>query len=218
MKDERSSRSYKVTGNYEGKSAESRRKERRNLLIETGIRLIGSQGYASVSLNAICAEAGLTKRYFYESFANVEELLNRAFRRIAAELQKEVIEKIGAQATPKAMITAGFRSFYEYIQAHPERGRVFLIEAMSVHPTRADLFNSGGGDVSRFVLTAARPFVKETQLPANVLTIMSQGTVGAAIFVGQNWIASGYQQPIDELVEGVSEICFGIAGRFNVSL
>lgn len=218
MKKAGGARAYKATRSYDGKTADARREERRETLIETGIQLFGGQGYASVSLNAVCADAGLTKRYFYESFASVEELLAQAFKQIDAELQQEVIQSISAQATPRDMITEGFRSFYQYIQANPERGRVFLVEALAVHSARGKLLGGGGGDVSEFLLSATKSFLSEERLPEAVLTVMAQGAVGAAIFVGQNWIASGYQQPIDELVEGVSEICFGIAARLNVSL
>ena len=95
---------------------------------------------------------------------------------------------------------------------------MFLIEALSVHPARSDLLGNGGGEVSEFLLKTTRQHMKEDALAEAVLSAVAQGAVGAAIFVGQNWIASGYQQPIEELVQAVSEICFGIGERLNISL
>ncbi len=218
MKDAKTAKSYRVTGKYDGRSADARRTERRQLLLETAIRLIGRQGYATVSLNAICGNAGLTKRYFYESFDGVEALLTEAFRQISTELQQHVIRQITGQKTPADMISAGLRAFFEYIQAHPERGRVYLVEALAVTSLRADLLGRGGGDLSPFLLATTQQFIATDTVSKSVLTVMAQGTIGAAIFVGQNWIASNYQQPIDELVQGVSEICLGIAQRLNIPL
>lgn len=218
MKESSSLQPYNVSRKYDGKSADSRRKQRRDILIESAIRLFGGKGYGAVSLNAICAEAKMNKRYFYESFADVEALLTEVYRCISKEIQQQVIKQIAAQCTPKGMITSGFQSFFEYIRAHPERGRVYLIEALSVHPVRNDLLGNGGGEVSEFLLKTTRQHMKGEALPESVLNAMAQGAVGAAIFVGQNWITSGYQQPVEELVQAVSEICFGIGQRLNIPL
>ena len=209
---------YKATRNYDGKSAEKRRGERRQQLIETCIQMVGREGYAAASLNGICAEAGLTKRYFYESFDGVESLLRQSFRQISNELQQQVIAQIGGQKTPEAMITAGFRAFFEYIRDNPERGRVFLVESLSVNATRNEFLGNGGGSVSPFLVATTLQFVDEEVLPQPVMSAMAQGAVGAAIFVGQNWIASEFKQPIEELVQAVSEICFGIGQRLHIDL
>ncbi len=209
---------YQVTRTYDGRSAEERRSERRDILLETGIRVIGSEGYSSISLNILCSEAGLTKRYFYESFKSVGELLRQAFQRISAEIQQEVITQIGNQESPDKMIKAGFQAFFEYLRSNPERARVFLIEALSITDARTNLFASGGGAVADFLLSTTHQFVTDDRIPKSVMTIMAQGAIGAAIFVGQNWIASECEQPVEELVQGVSEICFGIARQLNIPL
>ena len=113
MNDSSGAQPYNVSRQYDGKSADSRRSERRGVLVESAIRLFGEKGYGAVSLNAICAEAKMNKRYFYESFANLEALLIEAYRLISKEIQREVIQNIAAQDTPKNMITAGFQSFFE---------------------------------------------------------------------------------------------------------
>src|SRR2546421_10541252 len=65
--------------NYAGLSAEERRLARRERLIEGAIRAYGELGYRNTTVKAVCEAAGLTERYFYESFANSEALLVAAF-------------------------------------------------------------------------------------------------------------------------------------------
>ncbi|MGH9792076.1 MAG: TetR/AcrR family transcriptional regulator, partial [Candidatus Acidiferrales bacterium] len=48
--------------------------ERRARLIQAGVQVFGTKGFHSATVKQICAEAGLTERYFYESFENLNAL------------------------------------------------------------------------------------------------------------------------------------------------
>lgn len=213
---ETTKRSYSPSGQYDGKSAEVRREGRKALLLETGIALIGQEGFAAVSLNRLCAQAGLTKRYFYESFDTMESLLGQAFHLIFAELKQDLIQQIASKPTPRGMIEAALEGFYRYLQRYPERGRVFLIEALCIPVSRQQFFDEE--EISAVLLLTSRQFMRQAPPPDPVLNVMAQSAVGAARFVGQKWIASGYQQPIHELVAGVSELCFGLGERMGIDL
>ena len=60
---------------YAGKSAEQRRAERRAALVEAAVAIWQEHGWAAVTMRGVCARAGLTDRYFYESFADRDALL-----------------------------------------------------------------------------------------------------------------------------------------------
>lgn len=60
---------------YGGRSAEERRAHRRARLIDAAVELWREQGWSGVTMRGVCAAAGLTDRYFYESFADRDELL-----------------------------------------------------------------------------------------------------------------------------------------------
>jgi AcrR family transcriptional regulator len=73
---------------YGGKTATERRDERRERLLDAGLELFGTDGFAAVTIEALCAEAGLNPRYFYEQFATREELLGAVYERhVVAVLQ-----------------------------------------------------------------------------------------------------------------------------------
>jgi AcrR family transcriptional regulator len=61
---------------YGGVSAAEREESRRASLIEAARRIIAEHGIAAVSAEQVCQLAGLTKRYFYESFATRDALLD----------------------------------------------------------------------------------------------------------------------------------------------
>ena len=64
------------TGRYGGRTAGERRAERRQRLLDAGLHLFGGgPGYRATSVSALCEEAGLSTRQFYEEFSNLEEVL-----------------------------------------------------------------------------------------------------------------------------------------------
>jgi len=65
---------YQVTMPFRGVSAEDRRTDRRNRLVEAAFGIAGTEGAGALGVGRVCLAAGLTKRYFYESFASVTEL------------------------------------------------------------------------------------------------------------------------------------------------
>src|SRR3954468_13388913 len=64
-----------VTRAYRGVPADERREQRRQRLVETALDCLHDEGLAGVSVRSVCARARLTPRYFYESFADLDELL-----------------------------------------------------------------------------------------------------------------------------------------------
>lgn len=60
---------------YGGRTLDQRRATRRDQLIETGLDCLFSEGLSGISVRTICTQAKLTPRYFYENFANLDELL-----------------------------------------------------------------------------------------------------------------------------------------------
>jgi AcrR family transcriptional regulator len=65
---------YQVTMPFKGVSADDRRSDRRNRLVQAAFELAGTEGAGALGVGRVCLAAGLTKRYFYESFASLAQL------------------------------------------------------------------------------------------------------------------------------------------------
>ena len=92
---------------YRGVSAADRRHQRREQLIEAGLQLFGTRGIAAVGIVDVCAEAGLTKRYFYENFASIDALAEAVFEHVTGNLVAVVAPAIeaGAGRDPRPALT-----------------------------------------------------------------------------------------------------------------
>jgi AcrR family transcriptional regulator len=130
-------------------------KSRAEMAQETTDRLIAvarntfaTEGFAAVSLDAVAAEAGVTRGALHHHFTNKAGLFEAVLRRIDAEIGVE-IDRVW-EATPDPW--AGFQAcFHTYLDAilRPDRRRIVLQDAPAVLGNKAYeiLFGSGLADV-----------------------------------------------------------------------
>ncbi|OMC42625.1 hypothetical protein A5742_30510 [Mycolicibacterium fortuitum] len=116
---------------YGGVTGEQRIAERRRKLIEAGLNLFGSGDSSNVRVKDVVVEAGLTERYFYESFSDLGSLFDAVL-----EATMDVIERDVEAAILKApddglsRVSAGLRTSVEVLAADPRMIRIVFVEAL----------------------------------------------------------------------------------------
>jgi AcrR family transcriptional regulator len=171
----------KATRRYGGQSQERRVEERREKLMRAAAALYGRLGPAGASVTAICAEAGLTPRYFYESFLNREALLLAVFGAVCERL----LEQIGAAIDPADPAASGVRAFFGLLAEHPDLARVFLVEA---EHDDAAMRAVGRATMIRFA---------EMLMPDGPDALAKAGAIGAILRMARFWIEDGRRQPAE---------------------
>ena len=83
-----------VVRSYRGVDAETRRNQRREQLLEACLDVVANSGIAATSVEAICSSAGLSKRYFYESFQDRDAILVSALDRVFSPLPGRLAEEL----------------------------------------------------------------------------------------------------------------------------
>ena len=126
------------SGVYRGVSAEQRAAERRLRLLDAALEVWADPGQRT-TMTAICAAAGLTERYFYESFAGLDEALLAVMDRIAEEIEQvtDAAADAASGGDPVAQATAVLDAFVGLIAADPRKGRVAIVEAGAMPALRA---------------------------------------------------------------------------------
>ena len=81
---------YQVTMPFKGVSADTRRDERRSRLVEAAFSIAGTEGAGALGVGRVCHAAGLTKRYFYESFSTLAELQSAVVDHAIARMSERV--------------------------------------------------------------------------------------------------------------------------------
>jgi AcrR family transcriptional regulator len=80
---------------YRGVSAVERIEGRRARFLVAALDVVGRVGVTAATVDAVCAEAGLTKRYFYESFKNLDGLLEAVLENLHTSLLDDIHEQLG---------------------------------------------------------------------------------------------------------------------------
>lgn len=105
-----------------------RKEARRRLLIDAGIVVIGDVGIANTRLRNICAEAGLTDRYFYESFPNLQAFATAVVQEVALQLGSRVIARWADADSGPAHVRIVAEEMVRFIEEDPRRGRILFLE------------------------------------------------------------------------------------------
>lgn len=187
---------------YRGVSAEQRRAERRQRLVAAGAEVIGAAGFHAATVRAVCVEAGLTERYFYESFEKREALLVAVYQHLIAQLSAQVVGAMERSARqPQAMIRAALTAYYRYLQRHPRAARVMLIEVYGVSPQMDRLYRSATRDFMALLRDVSRSLQPRALPPGVDEELLSGGLIGAVILIATQWLLSGCRKPRAAVVE-----------------
>jgi AcrR family transcriptional regulator len=127
-----------VTRAYRGVPAGQRREERRARLLETALDCLHADGLAGVSVRSICARARLTPRYFYESFADLDELLCATVDAVADEIAaRSLAARAAAPADDTgAQIRAAIDAGYGVVATDARKATAVLVAATGHGPLR----------------------------------------------------------------------------------
>lgn len=79
------------TRRYRGLDADERRRTRDRQLREACLDVVAEQGVTAMTAELVCARAGLSKRYFYESFTDRDALLVAVLEDLFRQVNRAVV-------------------------------------------------------------------------------------------------------------------------------
>lgn len=170
---------------YGGLSAKQRQADRRDRLIVAAIQVSARTGREGATVAAICAEAGLTARYFYESFANRDALFLAAFGRV----QDELFARIAPFAAGRDPVRGALTGFFSVLAEYPGPARVFLVELEETEPAMKELGRAASARFGALFAPAAAPE-----------SLAQAGVAGAIVHIARRWVRGGFREPVDAVV------------------
>lgn len=111
---------------YGGRSGDERAAERRDALVAAAFALVAEHGWRALTIASTCTAAGLNKRYFYESFTGVEEVIAAVTTRLADEAIATTLAAAGPAPSPEQAVHDGITAFVTHLTDDPRRARVLF--------------------------------------------------------------------------------------------
>lgn len=215
-----------VQRRWRGREPADRVADRRAQLVEAGLELMGTAGARGVSMRGVCRQAGLTERYFYESFGHVDELLVEVLELVVLQARDALFAALDtAPAELGPLIRHGVRAFTGFLLADPRRGRVMFVESQ----VTAALASRGATLVAEFTVPIAGVF-RSQALPTDPADPTDRGATGsgpddtdvdlnalaifgALAFLYRRWLRPGERAVSEErFVEHVAQVIERLAG------
>lgn len=190
-----------VTRPWRGESAQDRRLQRRERLLEAALNAFAQHGIAKTTMRDICVGARLTERYFYESFSSTEH----AFDEVYALLKIELVQRVASalmtgQRDIECLARDGLHAFYTFIKEDSRRGKIMLIDAVSANQLSLERSRGAMKEYVAMIENLADEFVAPATRQKVDVEWIAWGLLGMAVQVGTIWISEGMRRPVDEVV------------------
>lgn len=113
---------------YGGISGAQRRQQRRSRLLEAALEVMARDEWRDVTVERLCADAGLNKRYFYESFSEVDAVAGAVIDDIATAVRDATLLAVfDARMKPlEQQAFAAVKAVVHSLVDDPRRARVLL--------------------------------------------------------------------------------------------
>ena len=174
---------------------------RRQQLIDAATRVYGEHGYRHSGVKQVCDAAGLTQRYFYESFSHSDELLIACYEQAARQLRE--INMAAAEAMKDNRLHrshAMLCAYFGYLRDNPRVARLLLLDirgiSAAVDQAIDEALKASSDDMTRALAEPGENFDE----------LLQAGILGGVIHIALHWMASGYAQPIERVVEAALKL------------
>jgi AcrR family transcriptional regulator len=106
----------------------------RTRLLEAVGRAVAERGYAAATIDDVVRRAGVSKKTFYDHFADKQDCFLAAYEAAGEQLLERVREAHATEADWLERTRAGIAAYLRWLAAEPALARVFLIEVAAAGP------------------------------------------------------------------------------------
>lgn len=194
---------------YGGLSNEQRKAERKERFLEAGLEVFGTVGIRGAKVRTLCKAAGLTERYFYESFTDTDDLFCAVYQQQVLAFQSFLMDSM--PDLPKELeprIRKCLHLFFSFMR--DERVvRVLYLESLAGSEGIIEMYHQQvmlQADMATMMIHTDNPDISLSEDAAASIGLAINGaTTGSA----SQWMLSGYKMPVEQLVEGCTLVVLG---------
>jgi AcrR family transcriptional regulator len=165
----------------------------------------GERGAGSVTVAHVVARAGVSRRTFYDLFADREECFLAAFEEAVERMAAQVLEAYEHEGAWRERIRAGLWALLMFLDEEPSTAKLCIVESLAAGPrvlerravvVRALVAVIDEGQAATATATARRTPRKASQLPP----LTAEGVVGAVLSVIHTRLSEPKARPLTSLL------------------
>jgi AcrR family transcriptional regulator len=198
---------------YGGKSAQERTEDRRSRLLQATVSLLAERGESGATMTAICARAGLTERYFYESFAHREDALLAALDHVSDQIAAAALGIVeNTPGSPEERVHAVMASFVDLVSREPELGLVAVVHSSATPSLRARRHELIG-TFADLVAREAAVLYGEDAWPADRARLQGMVYIAGFAELVASWLTGEVELSAEQLTDTASDLFISLSRR-----
>jgi AcrR family transcriptional regulator len=192
---------------YGGMTGAERAARRRGQLLDAALELYGTHGFAATSVKDICREAGLTDRYFYESFRDSNDCFTALYDHVTGELFSLVAVRVAAAPPePEPQARAAIETFVGALADDRRKARIVFAEPSSAGEEAERHVRANLNRFSKLVAATAAPHLP-SETPIALVDLGAVSLVGAIERVIIEWQDGHLDATIHAVTEQLILLC-----------
>jgi AcrR family transcriptional regulator len=186
---------------YRGITAAERREQRRQQLLDAGLELFGTEGYAGTSIRSLSAAASVNSRYFYESFSSREDLLYHVYLGIVSDIATKAAAALAEERTIEGQARSALKAGWIALTEDPRRARIVALEVVGVSDRLEELRRATRHALADITVTRALAVASDGVELRLDPVLTSRFLIGGVVEVLVDWIHGEVDASVDDLIE-----------------
>lgn len=193
---------------YAGQTASEREAGRRARLLATIHDVVGTQGYAALKVERVCALASVSTRNFYTLYPNKEA----AFVDLYADLTDQSVHRVLASLTETAArpmaerVPAAFLAYLEPIFADLRSARIQFVEVVGLSPQIEETRLRYRERLIELIEAEGATAVARGEVADRDWRFAALALIGATTAIAYDWVLRTQHQPIEQLEKQLTEL------------
>ncbi len=195
-------------GYYGGRSAADRRAERRARLLDAGLQMFGTVGYAMSPVGAICKAANLSNRQYYEEFADREALLIALYDDINNKALEAVSAALAELESPTFVdrVRTALEAYVSYTASDLRRAQVAYVQIVGVTPAIEAFRLEWRRRWVNLISELVRAAIERGEVHERDYNLAASAYVGAVNGLLQDWCAAEDRAPLSDVIAELTRI------------
>jgi AcrR family transcriptional regulator len=200
---------------YSGLSASERDAERRTRLLNAGRELIGTHGYAAISVEKLCTTSKVSSRHFYQLYANKEAAFLDVYDSITAKAYVDAVASLEATVGEPMMerIAKAFMAYVGPMVEDLRAARIAFVEIIGSSPVVEDRRLSFREQLADLVAAEGAAAVARGEIADRDFRFVTLALAGATNAIVYDWTLRAGRESTADLEAQLTELALDLLAR-----